>query len=231
MQMLLRSLPFALLAFSTSPLVLADQPSSHGPAATLTPDLKQIMANPDWIGRPVDSIWWQLDGQHLIYTIQRSESDRTDWVELDLSTGGERELDATDRAILDGPLLDLNSDQTLALTLRDGNVFLRDLSDGELRQLTGDGRSQTARFDQTGQRVHVLAAGQWVEYDLSSRLARPVAALVFDDSPLESPSDALGLDQLRLFSVLDEQLAEQQAAQQEAIDNLALDPNLPPVPW
>jgi hypothetical protein len=32
-----------------------------------TPELRQIMADPAWIGQPVENAWWQLDGSAVIY--------------------------------------------------------------------------------------------------------------------------------------------------------------------
>ena len=34
--------------------------------ATAAPDLKTIMQNPDWIGPPVESAWWQLDSDDYL---------------------------------------------------------------------------------------------------------------------------------------------------------------------
>ena len=39
-----------------------------------TPDLKAIMANPDWIGSPVEAAWWQLDGSGYHYRTPTSAS-------------------------------------------------------------------------------------------------------------------------------------------------------------
>jgi hypothetical protein len=53
---------FALLAAGISPVQ----------ATPLT--LDQAMAHPDWIGPPVESAWWALDGQRVHYTLKREGS-------------------------------------------------------------------------------------------------------------------------------------------------------------
>ena len=37
-------------------------------------DLKTIMADPDWIGAPVEAAWWQLDGGGFLYRAKRAGS-------------------------------------------------------------------------------------------------------------------------------------------------------------
>ena len=212
--------------------LLADvSTSSSNQAITATPDLKQIMADPDWIGRPVEQAWWQMDGESIVYQIERTGSDQRDWVEIQIDTLQSNILDAAARAQLDGPDPVFDTDYTRALSLRDGNVILRDLASGKLRQLTGSGQAQIAQFSTQPERIHVLQAGQWWQVDLTTGIRLPVANLVMQDRPFEVSADALAEDQLRLFSVLREQAEEQRRAHEEAIAAASLDPNLPPVAW
>ena len=37
-------------------------------------DLKTIMADPDWIGAPVEAAWWQLDDGGYFYRAKRPDS-------------------------------------------------------------------------------------------------------------------------------------------------------------
>ena len=92
-QRALKSLLFTLLAALWLSAPAAGQ-------TTLT--LKQIMADPDWIGQPVQEAWWQLDGESVIYTIERPESDLIDTYRINLNTGETVEVAFSDRAALDG---------------------------------------------------------------------------------------------------------------------------------
>src|SRR3546814_7554685 len=56
-----------------------------GHAQPLT--LDQVMADPDWIGNPVEAAWWQLDGTAVAYQQKRVGSTIRDRIVLDLEIG------------------------------------------------------------------------------------------------------------------------------------------------
>ena len=225
--------PVLLIALLVAPTWLSADVNTRGPATgiAVVPDLKQIMADPDWIGRPVEQAWWQLDGESIVYQIERSGSDQRDWVEVDLNSMRSKVMDAATRASLDGADPVFNADYSRALSVRDGNVILRDIGSNELRQITGSGQARIARFSTQAERIHVLQAGQWRQIDLATGISRPLANLIMQNRPFEVDDDALAEDQLRLFSVLREQAEEQRRAHEEAIVAARMDPNLPPVAW
>jgi hypothetical protein len=72
-------------------------------AAADVPPLRQMMADPDWIGSPVQASWWQLDGKSGIYRTRRAATDRSDLFTVDLTTGEARLLDYAGQTDLDGP--------------------------------------------------------------------------------------------------------------------------------
>ena len=50
------------LLFATGALAQPAQP----------PTLEQIMADPDWIGPPVEQAWWRWDGRAAQYRLKRA---------------------------------------------------------------------------------------------------------------------------------------------------------------
>ena len=56
-------------------------------ALAQTPELKQIMADPQWIGPPVEEAWWQLDGEAVYYSVERKDSELIDIHRIDLGRG------------------------------------------------------------------------------------------------------------------------------------------------
>src|SRR6185369_17533882 len=65
--MTFRFIALALLA--TAPTLAFGQ-SAISPPITL----EQAMADPDWIGPPVEQAWWAWDSQRVHYTLKRSGS-------------------------------------------------------------------------------------------------------------------------------------------------------------
>ena len=66
----MRRLPLSwvLACALVSPIALAQ------PAQPLTMD--RIMADPDWIGAPVERAWWRWDGQSAYYALKRDGGNR-----------------------------------------------------------------------------------------------------------------------------------------------------------
>jgi hypothetical protein len=64
----MRPIP-SLLALS---LLLAPLAAAADAAAPLT--IEQVMADPDWIGPPVESAWWAWNGAEVQYPLKRAGS-------------------------------------------------------------------------------------------------------------------------------------------------------------
>ncbi len=66
------------------------------------PDLKSIMADPDWIGPPVEAAWWQLDGSGYHYRIKRNGSSVRDVFAMGAAGEGPAPLTPSQLAVSDG---------------------------------------------------------------------------------------------------------------------------------
>lgn len=196
------------------------------------PDLKQIMADPDWIGRPVEAAWWQLDGSRALYRIRREGSERTDVVAVDIATGEARVLDFAQQARIDGEAPVFDDARTAALFVREGSLFLRDLERGTLAQLTGAHEPVTAaRFGLDAKTVLFQRGGRWWRHDRERGVARLLAELKFEPAPFEIGDDGLEADQIRYFEELAEDAAQARAAHEEARAAAARDPARAVAPW
>src|SRR5690606_4091673 len=91
----------ATLAFA----LLATLSSAHA-AEPIT--LAQAMADPDWIGPPVESMWWRWDGKAAQYTLKRGGADVRDNWQVAIDGGVPALVDDGERADLDaaGAVLD-----------------------------------------------------------------------------------------------------------------------------
>ena len=136
-----------------APLLFAS-PVLAAPAATpqqpLT--LAQVMADPDWIGPPVEGFWWSWDGRLAQYQLKREGATIRDTWQAAIDGGTAPELleDAA-RAGLDAADAVFDAQRTRMAFVRNGDVFVRDLRSGALDQLT---RSNSTE-----------ASPQWGSYD------------------------------------------------------------------
>ena len=62
--------PRLLLLISAMALTLSVPVYAEAPA-TKALTLDQIMADPDWIGTPVERVWWAHDSQSVLFTRKR----------------------------------------------------------------------------------------------------------------------------------------------------------------
>ncbi|MDT8438469.1 MAG: prolyl oligopeptidase family serine peptidase [Wenzhouxiangellaceae bacterium] len=195
-------------------------------------DLRQIMADPDWIGPPVEAAWWQFDDDSYVYRAKRADSEIRDLFRIDPDSGEITRLEAAKRAAIDGSSPVFDRDRTRALSVRDGNLFLRNLADGGLKQLTAglDGAGNPG-FATDPNLVHFQVGVNWYRLDLTTGLHRPVADLRFDDAPHAVGDNALERHQLELFSTLERDRRRAAAAHDEAVANTAADPGRTPAPW
>lgn len=203
-----------------------------GAARAQPPELPRIMADPDWIGRPVEAAWWQLDGSRALYRTGRKGTERTDVVAIDLATGESRVLDVAAQSTIDGDAPVFDRARRRALFVRQGSLYLRDLDAGTLHQLTGPSPAVSApRFATDPQVVMFQRDGRWWRFDLATRVTRPLADLKLEKAPFAVAEEGLEADQLRYFRELSDAVAEQREAHEEATAAAAVDPGRDVAPW
>ena len=101
------------------------------PNAPIT--LAQAMADPDWIGPPVEQAWWSWDGQRAYYQLKRDGATiRDTWRAADRRRRGRaaRRRRARRRSMPRNPVYD--AQRTRMAFVRNGDVFVRDLRSGAL---------------------------------------------------------------------------------------------------
>jgi dipeptidyl aminopeptidase/acylaminoacyl peptidase len=199
-------------------------------AAPLT--LEQAMADPDWIGPPVENAYWALDGKAVHYQLKREGGTlRDDWT-VALADGTPRKLDDAELGRLDAPAPVFDRERRRALFVRNGDVFLRDLGTGALRQLSrSDAVDSEPRFSADGRSVFFLANSEWMRYDLVGQLATPAAIVKAEKDPAAAPDpDALRDTQLRLFGTLKKEKEQRDAQRDRDLALRSIDATRAPAP-
>ena len=180
--------------------------------------LEKIMANPDWIGHPVESPHWSADGKTIFYQLKRDGSSLRDWYRVDPDTGKSAQVGDAGRAGMDGvPVFNRQHDQ--AAFIRHGDVFVRDLASGALRQITRTAaREHALQWAADGRAVQYRVGQDWFSHDLVAGTTSSVAEVRAKDDPHAEEPDELARKQLRLFKTLRDIKADENAERTREIE-------------
>jgi dipeptidyl aminopeptidase/acylaminoacyl peptidase len=194
-------------------------------------DLETIMANPDWMGHPVENPYWSADGRSLYYSLKRDGSPVHDLYRVDPANGQTTKLDPAAMAQAEGPAVYDRAHQHAAFILH-GDVFLVDLASGRRVQVTRSPQPESSpQFSADGRSLQFRDGNNWYVYDMVSGVTSPAAVLKFSDDPQAKQPDTLEQQQLDLFKELRENKHDKDAvhADQEALS--AADPTRAPLPF
>ena len=203
------------------PLLLVPVPLAHAhePAPTTTPlSIEQAMADPDWIGPPVERAWWSWDGREAQLLLRREGSAIRDTWRQPIAGGALHKVGDSGRADLDAPDPVYDPQRRRMVFTRNGDVFLRDLSSGALTQLTRSAATESQpRFAADGG-VTWRVGNDWFKWSAGGGTLQ-VASLKAEKDPAAPPkADALREQQLRTLDTLrsDRERREAQRRQEDA---------------
>ncbi|MDE2407186.1 MAG: S9 family peptidase [Xanthomonadaceae bacterium] len=220
--MRLASLAFAPLAFALfAPLACVQA------AEPIT--LAQAMADPDWIGPPVEGSWWRWDGKAAQYLLKhKGETYRDTW-QVGLDGSAPVLLDNAARADIEAGNLVYADDGRRSAFVRSGNVFVRDLRSGALTQLSRD-NDTASRLQWSHDGALVWVAGpNWYRWD--GRSVGVAAQPRAEDAPGAVPkADDLRERQLRLIDTLRDDRARRDANREQMEAMRKADPTRAPAP-
>ncbi|HVI57219.1 MAG TPA: prolyl oligopeptidase family serine peptidase [Luteibacter sp.] len=210
--------------------VLATAPALAAPPPPL--DMETIMANPDWIGAPVEDAYWSVDGTQLYYSLKRDGSPVRDLYRVAANGGASVQLDPKATANADGTKLVFDRDHRHAAFIRHGDVFLRDLGTGVTVQVTrSSAKEQDPRFSLDGRLLSFRSGTNWFTYAVAGGPVSQAALLEEKDDPKAKKSDDLKDDQQAIFKTLRNLRADDEAVKSDAEALAAADPGQAPQPF
>ncbi len=178
------------------------------------------MADPDWIGPPVEDPYWSIDGRSVYFKLKRRGSPVRDLYRVDAGGGAPVKLADAALATADGPaVFDRAHDR--AAFLRHGDVFMRELATGVTRQLTrSDARKSGLQFSATGNLLSWRQGQDWFVWNAATGVVSQAATLKTANDPAKQKPDQMERLQLGLFSTLRQEKADQEAirARDEQLD-------------
>ena len=192
--------------------------------------LKQVMADPDWIGNAPMGAYWNDDSQSVFYQRKQDGSKLRDRYQHALDGAPQKLALGQWGAVSQPGQTDASGNRKA--WLYEGNLFVRDLASGTVRQLTRDSKGwQDFRFLNDG-RIAAWAGERVELIDPATGARTLLAELKFEAAPEpETAEGFLAEQQARLIDYVAQQYrdAEQKHAQQN--ERQASDATLAPKPF
>ncbi|MEM9553738.1 MAG: LpqB family beta-propeller domain-containing protein [Acidobacteriota bacterium] len=196
------------------------------------PDLKQLMADPSWLGPLPQDPYWSADGRWIYYEVERWTDGVRDLVRVDPTDGDATAVDDAARGAVE-PAGALSHDRRRLAFLRAGDLFVKDLESGAVRQLTRTPDVEADPFFLVGDQAVGFRRGAThfvrdLEHGLESQ--------PFDLRLADDPADDEALDtflerqQERLFDVVREDRTRRHATREVDATRRRADPTRTPPP-
>jgi dipeptidyl aminopeptidase/acylaminoacyl peptidase len=188
-----------------------------GPAFAQGITLEKIMADPDWIGASVKDVYWSTDGRAAYYSAKRSGSPIVDLHRIEIGSREDQVLDAAAMAGADGAAV-FDAARRRAAFARNGDIFVRDLANGRLTQITRSPQPESSpQFSADGKLLSFRADNEWFVHDFAGGVTAPAAVVKAENDPDAPPKpDDLRDMQLRTFSTLKQLQDEAQISKKYA---------------
>jgi len=199
--------------------------------------LELIMSDPDWMGNAPQFIYWADDSASVYFLQKREGSEIRDLYEATLD-GQIRRVPDAERATADVRGGDWSSDRSMKVYEREGDIYLKDMATGEIRQLTRtNGRESGPMFLVGDGRIAYSRDREMYIRDLETGLEIQPADLRFEQDPDEKREEEekkegyLENQEEELFEIIRkrEQRDQEQRAREEELRKA--DPMRAPEPW
>lgn len=224
-----------LLSLLTASLVFASAAAQAdpAPAAAAALTLETVMADPGWIGASPQNAYWSADARAVYYSARRKDSAVVDLHRVDLAAGRDSVVDGAAMAASDGAGAVYDLAGTRAAFARNGDIFVRDLRNGALGQITRSAQGQRApQFSADGRSLSFRGGGDWYVYDLTAGGITTVAQVKAENDPEAAPkADDLRDFQLRTFSTLKKLKNDKEARRAHAEELRRADPTRASAPF
>jgi len=201
--MRLAVLPFALLL-----LLPAAVAAQTNPPLTL----EQVMADPDWIGPPVEQAWWSWDGKQVQYQVKREGATIKDTWRQPVAGGSAQKVDGAARAELDAANPAFDAARTRMAFVRNGDVFVRDLRSGALTQVTRTDASEALpQWSRDGNLVFRVG-NDWFRWRAGAGVSQAAVVKAEKDPAAAPKADDLRDRQMHMIRTLQDDKARRDAA-------------------
>ncbi|MCW9028882.1 MAG: S9 family peptidase [Kangiella sp.] len=165
--------------------------------------LDKVMSNPDWIGNAPENLYWHADGQSIYYQQKNVGNKEKAWYQLDLATKQAQKLSDKELLERDGSNGVLSPNKVLKAYNLNGDLYVRNLESGEVRQLTKTLANEGQPMFIGNQNVAYREKTSFYSIDLNDGLISLLADIRLEEDPdKEEDKGYLKEQQTRYFDYI-----------------------------
>ncbi|WP_068545470.1 S9 family peptidase [Thalassotalea crassostreae] len=164
--------------------VIVETPQPENADASKVITLEKIMSDPDWIARSPTNWYWGDDSQTVFYKQKRVGNPIKDLYKKSIDAEGNgAKVAYKDMHIADDVNALLSKDGSQELYTFKGNVFVKTLASGEVKQLTYTSAVETQAMFLTDGRVAYRIGDVFYAHDVANNQIRELVNLKMTDTP------------------------------------------------
>lgn len=146
--------------------------------------LEQIMADPDWMGRSPEGMYWGDDSQTILYQQKQLGNPLRDLVKKTLQTEGNgKKVKLSNMHINADRNAQLNRAGTHEVYVYQGNVFLKKLANQFVQQLTYTSAIERSAMFLSNGNVAYRVGDKFFEHDVNTSKIIELASLIMKKAP------------------------------------------------
>jgi hypothetical protein len=203
------------------------------PSATHKLTLDRIMSNPDWISVPAESPYWSANGKQIYFDKQPHGSPTETLYTAGINGGNVHKVDPADWSRTGSIEAVFNQALTREAYVAHGDLFVKDIKSGRLKQITRGAADTNPMFMADGRRIAYRQDDQWLIADPANGLTSRVADLRLQNAPDTPPAEYnyAQADPLRLFKALQKDKADAKALRHQERELAKADSARLSSPW
>lgn len=185
-------------------LIKATQPISTSNQSELL-TLEKIMADPEWMGRQPTSAYWGDNSQSVYYQQKQQASPLFDLWEKPLNEKGNgNKVELTQLHLHDYKNRILSQNKDTAAWVFEGNIFVKNLADNKVKQLTKDNNQPNNLLFLNDGRLSFQSGDAIFAIHPEKGLYEQLVSWQFSDEPtaLEEPADYIAEQQQQLIEIV-----------------------------
>lgn len=208
-------------------------PFAMPPQAEQALTLNQIMANPDWMGLLAKNAYWSDDSQSVYFSRQEHQSAIADVYQQGINQSQATILKLNQLHLADQKRGVFNTDKSQKAYIYKGNIFVKQLNSGEIKQLTRQNNAiDDVKFLNSGDLAY-MQGNSVFKLHLDTGMTEQLVDIQMAKAPagVKDPESYIAKQQHRLIAYVALQHDKNKSRAEYAEELAAQDPTFAPKTW